>query len=1471
MKQKPYTPLFYSGSLSILPQIKNCHYQTAKRKRYILNFGLYLISAFLLSLQLSCGLDGRNKIPEPTYNPHIIHPDQYTRSEGRAMTGDSISRPIRKPARGTQVKAGKEDYIPDKNNYYRLGASRYVPATGKVISMDSVPQSRYDLAKGNVIPFKWPKWQSAKLEYPEVVTIPFSYLGTEQGLNETTAYGLMEDHLGRIWMATAFGVSVWDGTGLANFTAVEGLTGNYVYCLLEDSRQRIWMGTKEDGISVWDGNQFLHYTRTEGLNGNTVRSLLEDEDGKIWIGMEGGGISFYDGKGFTHFTVEQGLVDDRVFSMLKDRSGRIWVGTAQGVSVWDGHSFTNYLGELDGKTVRAILQDRDDRIWLGTNSGVSIWDGTGFTHYGKKEGLLQNDIWCLQLDNAGNVWVGDRQNGVSVWDTLGFAFFTDAEGLRGNSGRSMLKDRNGRIWIGTFGGGVNVFSGSGVIRGLTGNKFLSGNVLSLMQDHSGKFWAGSFQKGISIWDGKGTIRYTQAEGLSSNLVFRILESQSGKIWIGTYTGGVCLWDGPSFVHYTVNEGMSSNIVWSLCEDHLGRLWIGTEGEGGLNMWDGSGFTHFGKAQGLRPFTIYSILEDSTRRIWIATLGGGVYVWDGNKFIRYAKGEGLISDVAFSLLQDRDGRIWIGTDQGISIYDDEGFSHFNLSENAGGNAVTGLIQDTGGDIWAGTFKGLNRLRYQPEQGVMLHKDFLTQDGMVGVQNARMIMDQHNNLWFGTSMGLGNLDLDKQAEDTSHPTVFLQELQTFFDITDWRIILRANKNGERPKGATDGFSPARIHFDSVASFTNLPINPIFPHYFKQLTLSWRGMQPSAPDRLLYSYLLEGKDRSWSPPVEDNKIAYQDLRPGKYTFKVRAVGGNGLWSETAAYSFMIRHPWYWDWYTKIFYLLVAGSIIGVIYRANLHRQLVQAEARRIKELDTFKSQFYTNITHEFRTPLTVILGLAEALQQQVEEGLRSNLALIRRNGRQVLSLVNQMLDLSKIESGTMELSMVQGDVINYMRYLIESFQSLAQSKHIRLHFLTGLDTFQMDFEPDRLQQIVSNLLSNAFKFTPEGRDVYFFANSKGEALEIKVSDTGVGIPTAQLPYIFDRFFQADDSATRQQEGTGIGLALTKELVQLMHGKISVSSQVGRGTEFAVLLPISRVAEKQATILPETDAWQESAFISAPVFAGPVKTQHAPLLLLVEDNHDVIRYLLTCLTTDYRIEIAHNGQQGIEKAIKLVPDLIISDVMMPQKDGFEVCYTLKTDERTSHIPIILLTAKADLESKLAGLQRGADAYLPKPFHKEELLTHIRNLLEVRKKLHAWYLAQAGLRIPISTKVESKPAPAQTLEQAMEHAFIQKIRTLLEADLGRQWLVPELAQSLYVSVSQLHRKLEALTGMHPTEFVRYVRLVHAGRLLRERPEERITAISYEVGFTSPNEFSRRFREVFDVTPGEWRRLESAG
>jgi signal transduction histidine kinase/DNA-binding response OmpR family regulator len=548
--------------------------------------------------------------------------------------------------------------------------------------------------------------------------------------------------------------------------------------------------------------------------------------------------------------------------------------------------------------------------------------------------------------------------------------------------------------------------------------------------------------------------------------------------------------------------------------------------------------------------------------------------------------------------------------------------------------------------------------------------------------------------------------------------------------------------------------------------------------------------------------------------------------------------------------------------FLVVVIINFFTLRYYVSQTIQMKILESQRLKELDEVKTKIYTNITHEFRTPLTIILGMADQIALDPSKRLSEGLQMIKRNGKNLLHLVNQMLDLSKIEAKAMSVNFYQGEIISYLRYIFKTFESLANSKNISLIFHAEAEQLFMDMDPDKLMQIFSNLMSNAIKYTPESGEIQMIVNKqqiKGKhELIIKLRDTGMGIASDKLPFIFDRFFKVEDQSTTKSEGTGIGLALTKELVGLLKGTIHVQSDLAKGTEFNIVLPITKNADLEHTLDPE--GLKSAISVLQPEEAYTGKTfkverhneENLPILLIAEDNRDVIRYLESILSIEYSIRTACNGKEGFDLAVEIIPDIVISDVMMPVMNGFVLCEKLKTDERTSHIPVILLTAMAADVNKLKGLETGADDYLVKPFDDRELKVRIRNLIEQRRKLREHFTRDISI------------SPKEITVTSVDERFLIRAMEVIEAQLSNpDFGVDVFGKEVGMSHSQLYRKIHALTNLAPVDLIRTIRLKRAASLLIQKYGN-ISEVAYETGFSSPAYFSDCFQKQFGKSPSDF-------
>lgn len=805
-----------------------------------------------------------------------------------------------------------------------------------------------------------------------------------------------------------------------------------------------------------------------------------------------------------------------------------------------------------------------------------------------------------------------------------------------------------------------------------------------------------------------------------------------------------------------------------------------------------------------------------------------------------------------ILPDKKGRLWLGTVlDGIIIYDPASGKKQIIDKSNGltNNIVVNLLEDNDGDIWAGTFYGLSVLS---QEGFVIGGIF-AEDGLANNESNRWsaLKMKDGRLCFGSVGGVTIIDpklWKSSAVGQVSPGIFLTELYT---------------EGE---GAT---SERKDYLWLMGQNQRV----VLPATNRNLKLAFGFSNYASPEKSTFAYMIEGVEKEWHYIGEQRELSLNALPAGSYNILIRGTDGRGKWTENPiVIPVEVKAFFYKQWWFFVlcalpflaFFLLWQNRQRGEQKRLEQEVQnrttTIQQQSDKLFEMDLAKSRLYTNITHEFRTPLTVISGMAEMIEKPA-----NTKDIIQRNSQGLLHLVNQLLDLAKLESGHLQLELVQTDVLPYVQYLFESFQSFAAGKGIQLIFEKNADRLVMDIDEKRLGSILSNLLSNAIKFSNENDWVCLQLREENGHLLLIVTDNGIGIPPEKLPYVFDRFFQADSSYTRRGEGTGIGLTLTKELVELMGGNIAVQSPAADdvGTTFTVSLPIHQNAPMAEVNLPASlpvlPSDTEGVLLEEETTTNP---EELPLLLLIEDNTDVATYIQVCLKDRYIVDWANNGAIGIEKAFATIPDVILSDVMMPEKDGFEVCQTLKNDERTSHIPIVLLTAKADVESRLEGLGVGADAYLSKPFLKEELFLYLENLVELRRKLQARYSTHQDF--PSFQNLESLSPSA--LAPTLDDLFLQKIRDFVEARLDDpEFGNPELARQMFLSESQLFRKIKALTGQSIALHIRSIRLQNA-RTMLQNSDRSVAEIAYLTGFNDPSYFTRVFSKEFGDLPGNLRK-----
>ncbi|MBX3257525.1 MAG: response regulator [Chitinophagaceae bacterium] len=1340
----------------------------------------------------------------------------------------------------------------------------------------------------------------------------YETMSTAQGLSQGLINDMLQDKEGFIWIATKGGLNRYDGYSFKIFTTdpqdSSSISSNSLSDLLEDSKGRLWISTYDGGVNVYNKKtgRFFRITQASGLSSNRVEAIMiELPDGRILVNPQGGNLSIIslpdDGKPvITELNIPGGRTADWIF---KDEKDFIWIKcTDNSIFIfnpaipvfeilYDGRRFTNLI-EKTGRFVSAkfsqalsskVIPDIrtgfidstgqlksgiithendgalmiDDRFLLKTGAlGCNLYDFTGI-----RAGNSTNDVYarnlktdvkdqnvkCLLLDRSGVLWVGTMGHGIYKYRISNNRFHP---ALPNMSIQRITTWNNDRVYVQGW-RTAKLLTPAGEESVSPVEPFITGGLAytNVLQTKNGDYWL------YWNWGQKKMFRYTgdmklvatydePANTTPTEQLPPLIEDSRRRVWVCGANGTLARVDPVTgklskFVidieQYTGTTALTQTNAFY--EDGQGIFWLGTEhGFARLEFTNDTslpGVKWFknipGNSNSLSYNYVSWFMDDPVNNdyLWICTKGGGLNRMQKStgKFIHYTTQQGLPNDVVYGILADKAGNIWGSTNRGI-------FCMMAAKETNNSSPVFRVFSTSDG----------------------LQADEFNTNALAALSNG--------DLAFGGVNGINIFDPKKVLSGSYSPNVYITAIQI----------------GNKAVAPGDKTGVLHETIEQAASIT-------LSHLQDVLTLEFSSLDFTAPTQNKYRYQLAGIDKEWVESGTRRTATYLHLPSGNYTFKVQGSNSQGIWSDkTAELKIRVLPPWWRTWWAYMIYASLIALAIHAYLRfkvnkAKLQSQLSfeQLEAKRVKELDTVKTQLYTNITHEFRTPLTVILGMAQQVAEKPTEQFETRMDMIVRNGRSLLNLVNQLLDLSKLETGKMPLQLSHGDVIHFLRYIVESFHSLAESQQKQLHLLTDIDALYMEFDREKIRQIISNLLSNAIKFTPEKGNIYISVmenvpsgNSDNATLIIKVKDTGIGIPGDQLQYVFDRFYQLDNSHTRKTEGTGIGLALTKELVKLMDGEIVVKSPPAgalKGSEFTVSLPLKRVAAAEESTTYDLKNQSSSPVVAKPDFSEWIpdkeeKNTSAPLLLLVEDNADVVAYTASCLP-DYRLAVAKDGREGFDIAAEMIPDLILTDVMMPFVDGFELVNKLRHNESTSHIPVIMLTAKADMSSKIEGLQQGADAYLEKPFNKEELLVRIKKLLEMRKNLQQYYLKKAG--IYEETPVKPVIVPVEISDHALEDAFVKRVREAVEQNLtDTDFTVEKLSKLIFMSHSQLHRKLEALTGYSPNKFIRMIRLKKAKELLQDASNS-IASVALDCGYNDPGYFARVFKQEYGATPQEWR------
>jgi ligand-binding sensor domain-containing protein/signal transduction histidine kinase/DNA-binding response OmpR family regulator len=1321
--------------------------------------------------------------------------------------------------------------------------------------------------------------------------LSFDYFSQESGLPNNQIQCIYQDKKGWIWLGTSQGLSRFDGYRFEKFinspNDSASLSGNLVRAIFEDHRGKLLIGTENGGLSIFDREKerFIHpYRNNPEFRSRdvSVNAIAESADGKIYLGtdrnllvIDTAGI-LKTGKPLTK-QVSENFSGSFIRALQFDNKDNLWIGTNRGLFLY--YPENNLIEQVripffneQSREVVELYKDSDGLIWIGTYSnGLFLTDpATRSLRQLRLDPVYERSetIRAISGGPLGDYWIGTR-GGLYVYSkTKGVTGFfkhddRDIKSLANNSVLSLLHDSRGETWIGTR-SGLNILAKSKqAFHNYSAlpddNHYLNSRIIyAFWIDEKNKIWIGTEDGGINIYDPEsGTYEYMTARKgdgnyISQNCIKAFLDDGRGNLWIGTFWGGVDVLNLKTrkITHFRNStddpKSLSDNRVWALCVDKNNDIWVGTSA--GIDRYNPytKSFVHYPQITGEEQ--VNWISTDSDNNLWMGTT---------NELIIYNAENDIVkryNEHTRYFHQDTKKRNWVATmDKGIALYSKEGGveRYYNEHDGLSNNQAFCILEDDNNKLWISTSNGLSK--FDPENGQF--RIFSSRDGLRNNEftYGAAYKSRNGELLFGGISGFNVFNpKDILTEDMPVPLVFT-ELRIF----NKPVPISDQKNAILKK--------------SISETTHL----VLKYDQNVFTLEFAALDFVNNANTLYSYYLQGFDKDWNEPSSSRTATYTNLNPGDYLLRIKKVmPGNPPPDLELTLSITILPPF---WMTGWFRILMVLTIVFfgyflirfIINREKIKNELVfeKTKAKNLHELDMLKLRLFTNISHEIRTPLTLIIGPLEKLMSQKvpADEIPSHLDLVYRNTRQLDRLINQLLDFRKVETGNLKLELTNNDIVSLVSNIVHSFDEYARDKKISLGYNSTKKKLVALVDPDKVETIINNLISNALKYTPEGGMVSvqlslvfsgddensFNSITEKQFIEITVKDSGKGISQNNLENIFTRFFRVD--SRNESTGTGIGLSLVKELVKLHGGKIYVFSKPGIGSKFTVSLPF--VSEKQKENQDDVRDNNQSGMngnLPGKEMTELIEKPDLRIMLIVEDNPDVRYFIRSHFESVYSVYEAKNGREGLELATKLIPDMIISDILMPDTDGYEFCRRIRKDERTSHIPLLLLTALHSKEHEIEGLSCGADDYVTKPFDISVLQTKIENMLSLRKALKEKYTREIILQ-PASIQITSP-----------DERFLLKAMKIVENNISNSDLdIEQFASEIGVSRMQLYRKFDALTNMTVKEFIRSIRLKRATQLLLDK-KMTVTEVAYAVGFKDLSNFRKSFHREFGMSASDY-------
>ncbi|MBQ3658050.1 MAG: response regulator [Bacteroidales bacterium] len=1319
-------------------------------------------------------------------------------------------------------------------------------------------------------------------------SLPFVKYTDKDGLSNSHINAVGQDEKGFIWIATNDGLNRFDGKNFETFYYFPSDSGtvnsNVVFTIFNDKDNKIWFGTFS-GLCSYDYKSGKFETidlppQPNAIKKFPVRGIVQISDGSFYLALSGGGLAHWDKttnnvKYYRHnASNSNSLCSDALLSMTLDKDGNIWIGSEDnGISIFDleEKTFTNISkssGKIGSDVINTLYCTKDGKVVIGTYD-------SGFTIYNPENKEFKTfdecrSVFSVSEGNKNNLWIGSGSNGLYFFDLATEKLWNfscksgNAIGLISDNIHAVFTDRDQNIWLGVFQGGINLlkpkpmFSGAGTRNGVHLSGISQKPVLGICCAGNDTVYLGTDGDGINVWNTKNhSFEHLRAgkNGLTTNVIRCIHRDHDGRIWVGTYLKGLSEYH-PKTKTFTLYENnpddlttLSHNDVTAITEDRLGNLWIGTNG-GGLNLMDTkTGSFKVFKKDNRNPEN--SLINNHVVSLYIDKHG---YLWIGTYWglsrmdpVRYEFKNFDVNDDYNSyncMFEDSKQRFWAGTNNGLKLINtsDGSFQMFTTKDGLANNVVNAIEEDSHGNLWLSTNKGISKFDYEDKTFISFSSD----DGLFSNEFIHNSSDKSpsGEMFFGGIDGVTKFMPDDIKNSGFVPGILLTDFLVF------------NKSVQ--PGAEDG-----ILKNTVTETSELTLE----WKDNSFTIVYTAIDYRQPQKVVYSCRMRGFNDNWiNYDWQKNSSTFTNLDAGVYYFEVKASVDGENFSKPAILKITVLAPLWKRWHTILLYFVTAFGLITWLWKKyrEYENEKHENKIRYLKqqndiELNKTRLRLFTDISHEFKTPLTLIISPLEGIlsENKIAGEEKETLSLIHRNAQRLLKMVNEIMDLRKLDNDKVVFKPSKGDLVGFVREIYENFYPLAQENGTEFIFESDLKEFHAYFDKEQIDKVFYNLLSNAFKFTPKDGKISVQIKKADELspenIVVIIEDNGSGIAEENIDKIFDRFFQGGTS--QMQQGTGIGLYLTKKYVEMHHGIISVSSSLDKGTAFTVMLSSGKDFKEKAI---ENSNYSHQQIITDTELPLPKKTVSKSLsaqkntVLIIEDNAEIRSYLSGLLQNDYEIKTAVNGKLGLETIKQTLPDIVITDIMMPELDGIELTKIIKNDLETCHIPVIMLTAKGTEQQRIEGLETGADSYIPKPFNPKHVLVRVEKLLELRKALKEKFSSE------ISFEAE------QTAVTVPDRDLLKKVTSVIKTRLSDPQLsVETLSEEVGLSRGHLQRKLKNLTGQNPNEFIRIIRLKQAAEILIEK-DVTVSEVADMVGFSSQSYFSTAFTKQFNISPSQY-------